>query len=64
MTNNEALIKSIFGIILVIGTIFIGAVVGAFIGAIRGPYFILSKIDGGEKGLETKVEKTDTSDRI
>ena len=65
MNDREALIKTIFGIILVLCTAFIGACVGAVIGAIRGPYYILAAMSDGNPEREIKSSQTDsTTDRI
>lgn len=50
MVDNEALFKIITRVLLVITTSLIGAMVGAFLGAIRGPFYVLSKL--GEGGQE------------
>jgi len=64
MTDREALIKTIFGIILVLSTAFIGACVGAVIGAIRGPYYILAAMSDGTIEREVKSQSSDSTDRI
>ena len=63
MTDGEALMKSIFGIMLIVATAFIGACVGACIGAIRGPYYILAAMSNESTESESKSESTET-DRI
>jgi len=61
MPDREALIKTIFGILLVLSTAFIGACVGAVIGAI----YILAAMSDGNPEREIKSSQTDsTTDRI
>jgi len=61
--DSEALAKTIFGVMLVLASSFVGAVAGAILGAIKGPYFILSQM-GEDDSSNIKVRETNSTDRI
>ena len=63
--DSEALAKTIFGVILVLASSFVGAVCGAILGAIKGPYFILAQMDGNDDSdIETRETNSTSTDRI
>lgn len=62
--NNQALARSVFGVLAVLTSALIGALVGAVIGAIRGPFYILNNFSIEEPAIQQPTETKEPTDRI